>query len=147
MNTKSDANVRRSNRLGMRRRQNKINYKEIEEGKEFVVDEDSIDNAVHKDYEKEVLSKIKTKGDMKLTHPKKSLTAYTLFVKLKRKELQEKYPDATTPELMKEIGRQWKSINDKDKAWYQNMASKDKERYRREMEQMNKLKEFHKLDN
>lgn len=137
--------IRRSTRITQRKRTNKINYKEIEEGKEFAIDEDSIDNAVHKDYEKEVLCKIKKKGDVKLSHPKKSLTAYTLFVKLKRKELQEKFPDATTPELMKEIGRQWKSINEKDKAWYQNMASKDKERYKREMDQMTKLKEFHKL--
>lgn len=139
--------IRRSSRLNQRKRSNKINYKEIEEGKEFIVDEDSIDNAVHKDYEKEVLSKNKKKGDVKLSHPKKSLTAYTLFVKLKRKELQEKYPDATTPELMKEIGRQWKTISEKDKAWYQNMASKDKERYKREMDEMNRLKEHHKIDN
>jgi len=60
--------------------------------------------------------------------------------------LQEKFPEATTPELMKEIGRQWKSISEKDKAWYQSMASKDKERYKREMDDMNKLKEFHKID-
>jgi len=83
---------------------------------------------------------------MKLSHPKKSLTAYTLFVKIKRKELQEKFPDATTPELMKEIGRQWKHISDEDKEWYQTMALKDKERYRREMDEMNKIKEFHNID-
>lgn len=147
MNTNSESNVRRSSRLNSKKRSNKINYKELEEGKEFEHDEESVANSIHKDYEAEVLSKMKKKGEVKLSHPKKSLTAYTLFVKLKRKELQEKYPDATTPELMKEIGRQWKSINDKDKAWYQNMAAKDKERYKKEMEQMNKLKEFHKLDN
>lgn len=49
--------------------------------------------------------------------------------------------------MMKEIGRQWKNITEKDKAWYQSMALKDKERYRREMDEMNKLKEYHKLDN
>lgn len=147
MNTNSESNVRRSTRLNSKKRTNKINYKELEEGKEFEHEVESITNSIHKDYEAEVLSKMKKKGEVKLSHPKKSLTAYTLFVKLKRKELQEKYPDATTPELMKEIGRQWKSINEKDRAWYQNMASKDKDRYKKEMEQMNKLKEFHKLDN
>lgn len=141
MNDNSDNNIRRSSRLHGKKRGNKINYKEIEEGK------DSITESVHKNYEDEVLLKLKKKGDAKLSHPKKSLTAYTLFVKLKRKELQEKFPDATTPELMKEIGRQWKSIDEKEKAWYQSMALKDKERYKKEMDQMNKLKEFHKIDN
>ena len=139
--SKDQPAIRRSSRLNGKKRSNKISYKEIEEGK------DPIEESVHKNYEEEVLTKMKKKGDMKLSHPKKSLTAYTLFVKLKRKELQEKWPDATTPELMKEIGRQWKIINDKEKAWYQNMALKDKERYKREMEEMNKLKESHKLDN
>lgn len=82
---------------------------------------------------------------MKLSHPKKSLTAYTLFVKIKRKEFQEKWPDATTPDLMKEIGRQWKIITREDKDWYQNMALKDKDRYRREMDEINKIKEFHNI--
>lgn len=148
MNEDSDSKIRRSSRVNTRKRASKINYKEIEDGKDYMVDCDSsVNNDIHKDYEEEVLTKMKNKkGDIKLSHPKKSLTAYTLFVKLKRKELQEKWPNATTPELMKEIGRQWKSISEKDKAWYQNMAGKDKERYRREMEEMNKLKQAHQLD-
>lgn len=145
MNSESDLNIRRSTRISSKR-VHKINYKELEDGKDFALDEDSLDNAVHKDYEQSVLTKMKKKGEMKLSHPKKSLTAYTLFVKIKRQELQEKDPNATTPELMKEIGRLWKSINEKEKAWYQNMASKDKDRYKREMEAMQKLKDKHKIN-
>lgn len=146
MATNSDSNIRRSLRLNDKKRTTKINYKELEEGKEYIHELDSYDDMAHRNYESEILTKGGKKKDMKLSHPKKSLTAYTLFVKLKRKELQEKYPDATTPELMKEIGRQWKVITDKDRAWYQSMALKDKERYKKEMDDMNKLKEFHKLD-
>ena len=151
MNTDSDSNIRRSTRIGTKRGY-KINYKELEDGKDFSQDNNSIDNAVREDYEQQVMKKLNTKpsknhkGDVKLCHPKKSLTAYTLFVKIKRKELQERNPTATTPELMKEIGRLWKSINEKDKTWYQNMASKDKERYKKEMDQMQKLKERHKMN-
>ena len=143
----SDSKIRRSARMSSRKRTSKINYKELEEGKEYAHQDESYDPQPQKNYEQEVLTKLKSKkGDVKLCHPKKSLTAYTLFVKIKRKELQEKFPDATTPELMKEIGRQWKAISEKDKEWYQSMASKDKERYKREMDEMNKLKEFHKID-
>ena len=39
-----------------------------------------------------------------LDHPKKSLTAYTLFVKIKRQQILERNPNAKTPEIMKEIG-------------------------------------------
>lgn len=145
MNSDSDLNIRRSTRISTKRI-SKVNYKELEDGRDFGLDEDSLDNAVHKDYEQSVLTKMKKKGEMKLSHPKKSLTAYTLFVKIKRQELQERDPNATTPELMKEIGRLWKSINDKEKAWYQNMASKDKDRYKREMESMQKLKDKHKMN-
>ena len=39
-----------------------------------------------------------------LDPPKKSLTAYTLFVKVKRQQLLAENPDAKTPDIMKEIG-------------------------------------------
>ena len=48
---------------------------------------------------------------------------------------------------MKEIGKLWKKISEKDKAWFQSMAAKDKERYKKEMDDMQKLKDQHKMDN
>jgi hypothetical protein len=147
MSTKSDNNIRRSSRIHDKKRSGQISYRELEEGKEYVVEETFENAPVHQAVEVKVEPKSsKNKSDLKLSHPKKSLTAYTLFVKIKRKELQEKFPNATTPELMKEIGRQWKNINPEEKDWYQNMALKDKERYKREMDQMNKIREFHNID-
>jgi hypothetical protein len=150
MNGDSDSNIRRSTRINSKRGY-KINYKEIEDGKDFSEDNDSFDQVAREDFKEKVMNKISakptkaSKSDVKLSHPKKSLTAYTLFVKIKRQELQEKNPSATTPELMKEIGRLWKSISEKEKSWYQKMAAKDKERYKKEMDRMQKLKEKHKM--
>jgi hypothetical protein len=108
MSDDQDNQVRRSSRLCTRKRTSKINYKEIEDGKEYEFDPEDRSEADKKDFELKMLQTMRAKGNAKLSHPKKSLTAYTLFVKIKRKELSEANPDATTPELMKEIGRQWK---------------------------------------
>lgn len=144
MSTKSDNQIRRSSRI-QHKKKTHISYKELEEGKDYMIDESYEEKPIHEALSSKPGTKTKNKTDLKLSHPKKSLTAYTLFVKIKRKELQEKFPEATTPELMKEIGRQWKSITPDEKEWYQNMALKDKERYKKEIEQMNKIKEFHNI--
>lgn len=144
MSSNKDSNIRRSTRISTKKGR-QINYKEIEEGKEFSQDNDSVEQAAQRNYEEEIVSNF-AKRDGKLSHPKKSLTAYTLFVKVQRKKLQEEDPTKTTPELMKEIGRLWKNITDSEKSWYQSMAAKDKERYKREMEEMQRLKEQHKMN-
>lgn len=147
MNNKPENNIRRSSRIHDKKKHGQISYRELEEGKEYIMEDEleQVPPVPPVDTKTEPKAS-KAKPDLKLSHPKKSLTAYTLFVKVKRKELQEKFPDATTPELMKEIGRQWKSITPDEKEWYQNMALKDKERYKKELDQMNKIKEFHCID-
>jgi len=144
MNEGKDSNIRRSSRISTKKRR-PINYKEIEDGKDFSQDNDSVEQAAKRSYEEHAVTSL-AKREGKLCHPKKSLTAYTLFVKVQRKKLQDEDPSKTTPELMKEIGRLWKSIADSEKSWYQSMASKDKERYKREMEEMQHLKEKHKMN-
>lgn len=147
MNNKTEDNIRRSSRIHDKKKHGQISYRELEEGKEYIVEEELLEALpppITDTKPEPKASKVKTV--LKLSHPKKSLTAYTLFVKVKRKELQEKFPDATTPELMKEIGRQWKNIQPDEKEWYQNMALKDKERYKKELDDMNKIKEFHCID-
>ena len=106
MSKKSGSKIRRSTRISTKRG-SKINYKEIEDGKEFSQDDDSLEQEVQQEFEKDFAPTLKKK-DGKLSHPKKSLTAYTLFVKVYRKKLQEEDPNKTTPELMKEIGKLWK---------------------------------------
>ena len=142
--SKEDSNVRRSSRI-LTKRASKINYKEIEDGKDFSQDDDSVEQEAQRDYEEEVVTGLPKKGG-KLCHPKKSLTAYTLFVKINRKKLQEEDPNKTTPQLMKEIGRLWKNIGEKEKNWFQTMAMKDKERYKREMDEMQRLKDKYKMN-
>lgn len=144
MSTKKDSNIRRSSRISTKRGR-QINYKEIEDGKDFSQDNDSVEQAAQRNYEEEYVTNV-TKRNGKLSHPKKSLTAYTLFVKVQRKKLQEEDSSKTTPQLMKEIGRLWKSISESEKSWYQSMAAKDKERYKKEMEEMQRLKEKHKMN-
>ena len=78
-----------------------------------------------------------------LDPPKKSLTAYTLFVKVKRQELLAENPDAKTPDIMKEIGRLWGNLPKDAKDIYKEIADQDKERYQRQLEQINKLKKDH----
>lgn len=67
-NSNSESNIRRSSRLNDKKRTTKINYKELEEGKEYIQDLDSYDDPNHRQYEEEVNTK--KKKEMKLCHPK-----------------------------------------------------------------------------
>lgn len=70
--------------------------------------------------------------------PKKALSAYIFFCNDKRAAIKSKMPEKTTQaELMKELGRQWKEVTDKNKAKYNKMADKDKLRYEKEMNKYN----------
>lgn len=144
MSQEEDSTIRRSSRISTKGI-SKVNYREIEDGKDFSQDNDSVEQAAKREYQDNSIFGI-PKKDGKLCHPKKSLTAYTLFVKIYRKKLQENYPNKTTPELMKEIGKLWKNIGDKEKDWFKTIASKDKERYKKEMENMQKLKNKHNMN-
>lgn len=65
INSNSESNnIRRSSRINDKRRTGKINYKELEEGKEYIQDLDSYDDPNHKQYEEEVNTK--KKKEMKL---------------------------------------------------------------------------------
>ena len=60
MSKKKDLNIRRSSRISTKRG-NKINYKEIEDGKEFSQDDDSLEQDVQKGMEKDFTSSLKKK--------------------------------------------------------------------------------------
>lgn len=47
-------------------------------------------------------------------------------------QVKEDKPDLAFGDVGKEIGDRWKSINDKDKAKFEEMAKKDKDRYTKE---------------
>lgn len=56
------------------------------------------------------------------------------FCGKKRPDIKAKHPKYTVGDLAKELGTIWKGLSDKDKAPYEDMAKKDRERYERDME-------------
>jgi uncharacterized protein YodC (DUF2158 family) len=69
--------------------------------------------------------------------PKKGLSAYMFFCTSKRTELKKSQPKMTVPEMGKVLGKMWQDISVKDKASFDEMAMKDKERYKSAMEKFN----------
>lgn len=49
---------------------------------------------------------------------KKTLTAYNLFCNERRSNLKSEYPEMTFIDLSKELGRQWRSLNEQEKQVY-----------------------------
>lgn len=65
--------------------------------------------------------------------PKRPLSAYILFCKDRRAQIKESHPEYKVTDITKALGEQWKSISDKDRKHYDNLASKEKERYQDEV--------------
>lgn len=61
--------------------------------------------------------------------PKKSLTAYAIFVKVKRKEMLKANQAPKTPDMMKELGQMWTDLSVPQRAIYEEFAKRDKVRY------------------
>ena len=52
-----------------------------------------------------------------------------IYGKEVRQTIRDKNPDMKMTEISKEIGVMWKKLSDEEKAKYENLAEKDKERY------------------
>ena len=65
--------------------------------------------------------------------PKRATTAYFYFMADIRDEVKEEHPDEKPSEHTKIIGKMWRELDDKSK--YEEMNLKDKERYKKEMEE------------
>lgn len=77
--------------------------------------------------------KLQGKG-ITLAVPKKALTAYAIFVKQKRRELQDCSDfNLKSPDMMKKLGKIWSNLNSTERKVYENVAKKDKDRYEKEM--------------
>lgn len=72
------------------------------------------------------------KGDNK---PRGRMSAYAFFVQTCREEHKKKHPDESVvfSEFSKRCADRWKTMNDKEKTRFQQMAEKDKKRYESEM--------------
>ncbi|KEI42902.1 uncharacterized protein L969DRAFT_42644, partial [Mixia osmundae IAM 14324] len=61
--------------------------------------------------------------------PKRPLSAYMFYSQDKRTQVKEDNPDASFGELGKILGAQWKDLDESEKKQYNDMATRDKERY------------------
>mmetsp|Transcript_18583 Transcript_18583/g.24771 ORF Transcript_18583/g.24771 Transcript_18583/m.24771 type:complete len:576 (+) Transcript_18583:239-1966(+) len=66
-------------------------------------------------------------------HPKKPTSSYLFFSKDIRPKMKEKYPDASFGELNKAIGAEFKNLSQDGMKKYNDLAKKEKERYKKEM--------------
>lgn len=65
--------------------------------------------------------------------PKRPITAYFFFASDVRPQIRKENPDLAITEIASLIGQQWRGLTSADKKEYEASASKDKERYDREM--------------
>jgi len=65
--------------------------------------------------------------------PKKPTSSYLFFSKDIRPKMKEKYPDASFGELNKAIGAEFKNLSQDGMKKYNDLAKKEKERYKKEM--------------
>jgi len=65
--------------------------------------------------------------------PKKALSAYTCFVKHERAQLTEASPDLPFSEVGRLLGQRWKALSDSERAVYEQMAARDKQRHAAEV--------------
>lgn len=80
---------------------------------------------------KRKLDKPKKKKDKNA--PKKYVSSYIIFCNKMRESVKSEMPDLDNKEIMKELGRRWKKLSDKEVAKYKKSSEKDKERYELEM--------------
>ena len=73
--------------------------------------------------------------------PKGAKTAYMCFCQEMRAKLLKENPSMSVPEVGKECGRRWKEISPSQKSRYEELAVKDKERYKTELAEYEAEKE------
>lgn len=66
------------------------------------------------------------------TGPKKPKSGFMFFSQERRKALKEEQPTLSITEASKVIGAEWRKLTDEEKKPYDELASKDRERYKKE---------------
>ena len=80
--------------------------------------------------------KLQGKG-ITLAVPKKALTAYAIFVKQKRREMQDSSDfNVKSPDMMKQLGKIWTNLSREERKTYEDVAKKDRDRYDSEMKRL-----------
>ncbi|XP_057532270.1 high mobility group B protein 9 [Amaranthus tricolor] len=71
------------------------------------------------------------------THPKPNRSGYNFFFSEKHSVLKSLYPNSREREFTKMIGELWNNLGPEERVVYQNIGLRDKERYRRELQEYN----------
>lgn len=66
------------------------------------------------------------------TGPKKPKSGFMFFSQERRKTLKDEQPGLSITDASKVIGAEWRKLTDEEKKPYDESASKDRERYRKE---------------
>lgn len=83
----------------------------------------------------QLLKRIKVSTQVKDKNlPKGAKSGYLFFQEKIRSEILEKSPDIKPTDVMIEAGKRWGLLSDEEKIPYNEMAKKDKERHRDDME-------------
>tara|TARA_B110000438_G_scaffold290020_1_gene325264 strand:+ start:571 stop:1176 length:606 start_codon:yes stop_codon:yes gene_type:complete len=72
--------------------------------------------------------------------PKRACSAYIHFCNAKRSKLKEDNPSLPNQHVMKELSKMWKDISAQDRVPFDELSTKDKERYEKEMKAWSNIK-------
>ena len=87
-----------------------------------------------KDLKKLIPKSSKNKKVKDPNAPKKATTSYFVFMSEVRSKVKEENPNLKTQEHSKIMGQMWRDMDSEDKKKYEELAEKDKQRYKDEME-------------
>ena len=76
----------------------------------------------------------KTQPKPQKTGPKKPKSGFMFFSQERRKTLKEEQPNVSITDASKIIGAEWKKLTEEEKRPYDELAQKDRERYKKEKE-------------
>ena len=89
---------------------------------------------IQKTIESAIQKSTKSKKTKDPNAPKRPKSNYILFCEDRRKVIKDKNPTMSAKDLIIQCGKDWNSLNEKEKQNYINAAAKDKQRFSKEME-------------
>ncbi|KAL7488798.1 hypothetical protein ACHAW6_014413 [Cyclotella cf. meneghiniana] len=101
-------------------------------------DEEDIDSIEEEEEEEEVVQKKsrrkKKKKNQDPNRPKRNMSAFFLYSNSHRERVKAEHPEAKFGDIAKYLSAEFKSLPDNEKAKWDSLAQRDKERYQRDME-------------
>lgn len=96
--------------------------------------------------EKEIIESVVVKQENKKTKkrekdpnkPKRPESSFLLWSKNQRQKLKESNKNMESKEIMKELGRMWKSLSDEEKESFDAISNDKKQKYKEQVEEYNK---------